>query len=82
MNDSKEILTRLKKIENLLLSEKKSFDDYISEQKAMEIFQKSTTWFYNQRRAGLPFVKIGSQVYYEFEKLIAFFQDRTKFESN
>ena len=42
----------------------KSLDGYISEHDARIRFKRGKTWFWNTRQNGLPFTKLGGEVYY------------------
>ena len=59
------ILNELGSIQKKLnMSEDESLGDYISEQDAKELFKRGTTWFWNLRKQGLPYSKLGGEVYY------------------
>ena len=46
-------------------------DDFLTEDKAKEIFPRGSTWFWNKRKSGeLPFSKVGQTVYYKREDLL------------
>ena len=64
-----EILEKLKNIETKLekqLDKKlESVDDFIPEREAKKLLTRGTTWFWEQRKKGLPFFKLGAEVYYK-----------------
>lgn len=67
------ILAKLDKIEKKLSKEKTDLSDYISEFEARKLFNRETTWFWNLRKKGFPFTKIGGENYYlrqDFVKLL------------
>jgi len=59
-----EILEKLENIEQKL-EKPLSVDDYISEREAKKMLTRGTTWFWEQRKKGLPFFKLGAEVYYK-----------------
>lgn len=64
------ILAKLEIIEAYLLeSNKLELHDYVSEQEAKKLFKRGTTWFWELRRSGLPYSKLGGQVYYKTSDL-------------
>ena len=73
-----EILEKLKIIETKLekkfekQTEKKleSVDDFIPEREAKKLLTRGTTWFWEQRKNGLPFSKLGAEVYYKKSDLL------------
>ena len=64
-----EILEKLKIIEKML-KKPSSVDDYISEREAKKLLTRGTTWFWEQRKKGLPFFKLGAEVYYKKSDLL------------
>lgn len=65
------ILKRLDTIEHLLQNqESESISHFISEHDATKLLKKGTTWFWNLRQAGLPYYKVGGQVYYKKTDLV------------
>ena len=64
-----EILEKLKNIEQKL-EKPLSVDDYISEREAKKMLTRGTTWFWEQRKKGLPFFKLGAEVYYKKSDLL------------
>jgi len=79
----KEIITRLdlmsKSIETL---KKDKLEDFISQEKAKILFRRSTTWFWNLRKSGFPYTKLGGEVYYRRLDLLRFLQDNMKGDEN
>ena len=53
-----EILEKLKNIEKML-KKPLSVDDFISEREAKKMLTRGTTWFWEQRKKGLPSYKLG-----------------------
>ena len=64
-----EILEKLKNIEKML-NKPLSVDDYISEREAKKLLTRGTTWFWEQRKKGLPSYKLGAEVYYKKSDLL------------
>ncbi|MDG1724827.1 MAG: hypothetical protein P8I11_03980 [Bacteroidia bacterium] len=64
-----EILEKLKNIEKML-KKPLSVNDYISEREAKKLLTRGTTWFWEQRKKGLPFFKLGAEVYYKKSDLL------------
>tara|TARA_B110000879_G_C11077662_1_gene473420 strand:+ start:906 stop:1145 length:240 start_codon:yes stop_codon:yes gene_type:complete len=62
----------LKKLEDIdeKLERPTSVNDYISERDAKKLLARGTTWFWEQRKMGLPFFKLGAEVYYKRSDLI------------
>ena len=77
-NKINEIIEKLKIIETKLerklekQSENKleSVDDFIPEREAKKLLTRGTTWFWEQRKNGLPFSKLGAEVYYKKSDLL------------
>ena len=63
----------LKRIEKKLDQNSSFVEDYISEADAKEMLGRGTTWFWEQRRAGLHFYKLGGAVFYKLSDLEALF---------
>ena len=72
MKNSFKINEILEKLENIEQKLKKplSVDDYISEREAKKMLTRGTTWFWEQRKKGLPFFKLGAEVYYKKSDLL------------
>ena len=64
-----EILEKLENIEQKL-EKPLSVNDYISEREAKKLLTRGTTWFWEQRKKGLPFFKLGAEVYYKKSDLL------------
>ena len=60
-----------KKIEKPL-----TVDDYVSERDAKKMLKRGTTWFWEKRNQGLPFFKLGAEVYYKISDLLTLFQNQ------
>jgi len=72
------ILKRLDKIEALLdHTDKSTLKDYVTEQEAKKLLKRGTTWFWELRRTGLPYSKLGGQVYYKMSDLKALLENGT-----
>lgn len=83
MNHSKEklneILERLKSLEDQIKSKSSpSISDYISEQEARKKFHRGTTWFWDLRKSGFPYTKLGGQVYYKLQDLVDYLEKNRK----
>jgi len=78
------ILNKLARIEEILSSQmEESFHQFVSEQDAKKIFKKGTTWFWELRQIGLPYSKVGGQVYYRKSDLLTLLRDGSSaFEDN
>ena len=73
------ILRKLSRIESLVRGGKEvKLSDYISEHEAKKVFNKGSTWFWNQRQLGLPYHKIGSEVYFLRSDLLEFIKKNKK----
>jgi hypothetical protein len=64
-----EILEKLENIEQKL-EKPLSVEDYISEREAKKLLTRGTTWFWEQRKKGLPSYKLGAEVYYKRSDLL------------
>ena len=40
------------------------------------MLQRGTTWFWEKRNQGLPFFKLGAEVYYKISDLLTLFQNQ------
>ena len=62
MNNNIKINQILKKLEDIdeKLERPTSVNDYISERDAKKLLARGTTWFWEQRKMGLPFFKLGA----------------------
>ena len=59
-----QIFRKLEDIDKKLIYQS-SVNVYISERDAKKLLKRGTTWFWNQRQKGLPFFKLGGEVYYK-----------------
>ena len=66
-----EMLSVTKKVEEPL-------GDYITEAQAKKYFGRGTTWFWNQRKAGLAFTKVGPKVFYAKADLLNLIEGEKK----
>ena len=64
-----EILEKLKNIEQKL-EKPLSVEDFISELQARKLLTRGSTWFWEQRKKGLPSYKLGAEVYYKKSDLL------------
>jgi len=62
-----------------LLNELKNYADspevallggYISEHQAKKLLQRSSTWFWELRKGGFPYTKLGGETYYRIQDFI------------
>jgi hypothetical protein len=53
-----------------MLKKPLSVNDYISEREAKKLLTRGTTWFWEQRKKGLPSYKMGAEVYYKKSDLL------------
>jgi hypothetical protein len=74
------ILSKVDQIEAQLLDQnsQKSISDFISEEDAKKALKRSTTWFWELRKSGFPFTKLGGQVFYNKKDLINHFEENMK----
>jgi len=65
------IQRKLAKIETMVkkVSEQHELDEFISEYDAKRLLKKGTTWFWNQRKKGLPYYKPAGEVMYKRKEL-------------
>jgi uncharacterized iron-regulated protein len=75
----KEIYKKLDKVMSLLESRNQnSLDDFISESDAKKLLTRGTTWFWTLRKQGLPYTRLGNQVYYKKKDLYAYLDSNLK----
>jgi hypothetical protein len=78
-NEIRKISRKLDSIEKLLIVENPSqLDDFISEEVAKKILKRGTTWFWELRKSGFPYSKLGGQVFYNKKDLIQHFESNMK----
>jgi len=71
-----EIMSSLARIEKKLNETPVSTQkEFISERNAKKILDKGTTWFWSRRKTGLPFYKLGGEVYYKMVDLNRLFEN-------
>lgn len=70
-----QILKKLEDIDNKI-EKPLTMDDYVSERDAKKMLQRGTTWFWEQRKMGLPFFKLGAEVYYKKSDLLALIKNQ------
>lgn len=78
MNNNVKINQILKKLEDIddKFERQTSVSDYISEQDAKKLLARGTTWFWERRKMGLPFFKLGAEVYYKKNDLLTLIQNQ------
>lgn len=78
-NEIKKLDKKLDKVMSLLKSlNQNSLDDFISESDAKKLLTRGTTWFWTLRKQGLPFTRLGNQVYYKKSDLYAYLDSNMK----
>ena len=78
MNNNMKINQILKKLEDIdkKIEKPLTVDDYVSERDAKKMLQRGTTWFWEKRNQGLPWFKLGAEVYYKRSDLLSLFQNQ------
>ena len=78
MNNNMKINQILKKLEDIdkRLEKPLTVDDYVSERDAKKMLKRGTTWFWEKRNQGLPWFKLGAEVYYKRSDLLSLFQNQ------
>ena len=71
-----QILKKLEDIHEKLEKRPTSVNDYISERDAKKLLARGTTWFWEQRKMGLTFFKLGAEVYYLRSDLLTLIQNQ------
>lgn len=74
-NDFIQILKKLEDIDKRL-EKPLTVDDYVSERDAKKMLKRGTTWFWEKRNQGLPWFKLGAEVYYKRSDLLSLFQNQ------
>ena len=74
-NDSIQIFKKLEDIDKRL-EKPLTVDDYVSERDAKKMLKRGTTWFWEKRNQGLPWFKLGAEVYYKRSDLLTLFQNQ------
>jgi|TARA_B110000908_G_C9889194_1_gene286064 hypothetical protein len=74
-NDSIQIFKKLEDIDKRL-EKPLTVDDYVSERDAKKMLKRGTTWFWEKRNQGLPWFKLGAEVYYKRSDLLSLFQNQ------
>ena len=70
-----QIFKKLEDIEKRL-EKPLTVNDYVSERDAKEMLKRGTTWFWEKRNQGLPFFKLGAEVYYKRSDLLTLIQNQ------
>jgi hypothetical protein len=55
-------------------TETPTLQDYISEYEAKKLFKRSTTWFWELRKKGFPFFKLGGENYYRLSDFVNYME--------
>lgn len=78
MNNNIKMNQILKKLEDIdkKIEKPLTVDDYVSERDAKKMLKRGTTWFWEKRKQGLPFFKLGAEVYYKISDLLTLFQNQ------
>jgi hypothetical protein len=74
-NDSIQIFKKLEDIDKRL-EKPLTVDDYVSERDAKKMLKRGTTWFWEKRNQGLPWFKLGAEVYYKKSDLLTLIQNQ------
>ena len=74
-NDSIQIFKKLEDIDKRL-EKPLTVDDYVSERDAKKMLKRGTTWFWEKRNQGLPWFRLGVEVYYKRSDLLTLFQNQ------
>jgi len=78
-NEIKKVNKKLDKVMSLLKTlNQNSLEDFISEVEAKKLFTRGTTWFWTLRQQGLPFTRLGNQVYYKKSDLYEYLDSNMK----
>ncbi len=80
MKELNKVLRLLSRIETKIDKNNGSvnLEDFISEVEAKKLFTRGTTWFWTLRQQGLPYTKMGGQVYYKRSDLYAYLDSNMK----
>jgi hypothetical protein len=70
-----QIFKKLEDIEKRL-EKPLTVNDYVSERDAKEMLKRGTTWFWEKRNQGLPWFRLGVEVYYKRSDLLSLFQNQ------
>ena len=73
--NSIQIFKKLEDIEKRL-EKPLTVNDYVSERDAKEMLKRGTTWFWEKRNQGLPWFRLGVEVYYKRSDLLTLFQNQ------
>lgn len=73
-----DLSNRLERIESLLQTPNDRLDDFISEEEAKKTFRRGTTWFWELRKKGFPYTKLGAETYYRKKDLVDYFNSNLK----
>lgn len=80
MKELNKVLRLLSRIETKIdkKNDSANLEDFISEADARELFTRGTTWFWTLRQQGLPYTKMGGQVYYKKSDLYEYLDSNMK----
>ena len=73
--NSIQIFKKLEDIEKRL-EKPLTVNDYVSERDAKKMLKRGTTWFWEKRNQGLPWFKLGAEVYYKKSDLLTLIQNQ------
>lgn len=62
-------------IEDNALEEEHFLSEYISEDEAKKVLNYGTTWFWNLRKSGFPYYKLGYKVFYKKADFVTYLND-------
>lgn len=80
MKELNKVIRLLSRIETKIdkKNDSVSLEDFISESDARKLFARGTTWFWTLRQQGLPYTKMGGQVYYKKNDLYEYLNSNMK----
>jgi hypothetical protein len=61
-----------------LIESKATLGNYISEIEARKVLKRSTTWFWELRKKGFPFTKLGGETFYRIQDFVALLEQGFK----
>jgi hypothetical protein len=78
MKNKIDFIQIFKKLEDIekRLEKPLTVNDYVSERDAKEMLKRGTTWFWEKRNQGLPWFKLGAEVYYKKSDLLTLIQNQ------
>jgi len=78
MKNKIDFIQIFKKLEDIekRLEKPLTVGDYVSERDAKKMLKRGTTWFWEKRNQGLPWFKLGAEVYYKKSDLLTLIQNQ------